>query len=102
MLEITSEGERIVPSFCCTSAELAVRATRKRGICEAGKLIIVAFNVSFDAKALHRHAKKAEDCKRFATERTHDALSRRGFEKSDYEAQAGVSMGVLFFTKRTI
>lgn len=38
----------------------------------------VMFDVSFEAKELHRHVKRVEDCKRLATEGNRNALSREG------------------------
>lgn len=73
------KGERFVPDFYFSFAQLAVPLTRRSRRRKPQKLINVTFDVSFDAEELWRHMKGVKNCECSATERTHDTLSREGF-----------------------
>lgn len=64
------------------------------------KLRDVNLLVFFEADELRQHVKRGEDCKCLATAGTQDAFSRKRLKKESSEKQAGVSMRVLFFTKK--
>lgn len=51
----------------------------------------IVFDVSFDAKATCWHVKKVEDCKRLATDKSHDALIVKGLRKQELR-RAGESL----------
>lgn len=99
-LDVARKWKRIVPNFCSSFSELAVRLVKKDGTHNVQTLMDVLFNVLSDAKELRQHVKRVDERKCLATVRTHDALRREKFlEKTLSTAGKGLDSRAALYKK---
>lgn len=97
-LKAAMSNERTAPNCCFSSAELAVRLTKRSGRHEDQKMTNVMFGVFFVVKDICQNVKKAENCERLATARTHDAVGKERFHQYELRRpeEGPSSSGVLY------
>lgn len=87
-MEKEVEAEKIVPEYCISFAESALRVASSSGKSEIQKLMRIIFGPEFETGELGRYAKTLENCERIVIETSELALGKEGFFRRDYYTHA--------------
>lgn len=95
-------AEKNVPELCILLAESALRLASTGEKKQVEKMMLVIFDLGFEAGELRRYVKEVKDCKRILPDKNEDELARKDVLKENLRKKSSFSAYSSALCKKTI